>query len=319
MSSQSAVLRSPVTRLTVTLAGVLAGSLLAACSLLPPPDVPPVPTGQAVPQEPERVVVLDADVTLEPVLAPGLPVVAAPSPSFTGGFSSTVEPLLDDDFTDLGPLSGLSEEAVAAADPDVIVINPAAGEIAQRYGDLSRIAPVVAPGYEQTAWRQRLLDTAEVFGRTDEAQDLLAEYDARVAEVDALVPDGTTLSMVRVRADGFRYLTSGGSFPWTVLSDVGFEQPSAQDQGAVGEPFVDISLEEADVLRADVRVVSVDGTVNGEADRGSGGAGTLADLEDNPLWADLSEQTHIVPSADWVFGGILSALAILDDVERWYR
>lgn len=299
----------------MTLAAVIAGSLLTGCSLLPPPDVPTVPTGRAVPGDPERVVVLDADVSLEPVLALGLPVVAAPSPNFTGGFSSTVEPLLDDDFTDLGPLSGLSGEAVAVADPEVIVINPAVGEVARRYDDLSRIAPVVAPEYEQTAWRQRLLDTAEVFGRTAEAQEVLAEYDARVAEVDALVPDGTTLSMVRVRSDGFRYLTSEGAFPWTVLSDVGFEQPSAQEQGAVGEPFVDISLEEADVLRADVRVVAVDGA----ADGGSGGADTLADLEDNPLWTGLSEQTRVVPSADWVFGGVLSALAILDDVERWYR
>jgi hypothetical protein len=33
----------------------------------------------------------------------------------------------------------------------------------------------------------------------------------------------------------------------------------------------------------------------------------------------MSEQIHVVPSADWVFGGVLSAPAILDDVERWYR
>lgn len=298
----------------VTGAAALVVGLTAACGLIPPADVPTLPTDQAVPAAPQRVVVLDADVTLEPVLALGLPVVAAPSPNFTGGFSSSVEPLLDAGFTDLGPLSGLSGEAVAVEDPDVIVINPAVGEVARRYDDLSRIAPVVASTYEQTAWRQRLLDTAEAFDRTGAAQEILADYDARVAEVDALVPDGTTLSMVRVRTDGFRYLTSGGAFPWTVLSAVGFVQPDTQEPGAVGEPFVDLSLEEADILRADVRVVAVDG------DDGSDAAqGTLDDLEGNPLWTDPAAETHVVSSSDWVFGGVLSAMAILDDVERWYR
>ena len=264
-----------------------------------------------VPSSPQRVVVLDGDVTLEPVVALGVEVAAATSPNVIGAFSEAVATRLPADFTDLGPQAELDIEAVAAAQPDLILINPAVGDLAAIHDELSRIAPTVGPAFHQVDWRDRLVAIGEVFGLADRASGLLQEFDARTAEVAEALPDDlATLTMARVRGDGFRYLTRDGAFPWTVLAPLGFAQPQGQQTGDRDTPFVNLSPEEADLLDAEVIVLAVDGEgIAGE------GEDTLAELDDNPLFAALSGRRLVVPSASWVFGSILSAHAILDDVE----
>jgi iron complex transport system substrate-binding protein len=302
---------APVLLLTLLL------GLLTSCSEGAAPAAPPGATRtvehalgtSVVPIEPQRVAVLDGDTTLQPLAALGIPVVAAASPDLTGEPLPAVRELIPD-AVDLGPVESLSMEAVASARPDLIVLNPGDEQLVELADQLSAVAPVVAPEYEQTRWRERLQEVAEIFGREGAARELLAEHDRRVAEVDALVPDGTTLSVVRVRRDGFRYLTSGGSFPWTVLRELGFVQPPVQEQGTVGTPYVELSQEQTTLLAADLRVVAVDGV--GDA------VSTLDALQANPLWAGLGGRVEIVPADQWVFGSVLTAREVLDLVAFWY-
>lgn len=150
-------------------------------------------------------------------------------------------------------------KTITSLDPDLMIGTEPI--IESFYDDLSRIAPTVSTGFEQTAWKDRLRRVGEVLGRRGRAEERLAEYEERVGEIRRRIDESLgeiTVTITRVTGLGFRYLTLGGSFPGTVLTDVGLTRPTDQEPGEVGEPFVEISEENTSVLAADYIFVSVD-------------------------------------------------------------
>ena len=89
-------------------------------------------------------------------------------------------------------------EAIAAADPD-LVLAPYSGITEAEYDQLSQIAPTVAPPGEAwaTPWRETVEIVGEALGRSDDAEQLLADIDASVAEQAAEHPqlEGKTVAM----------------------------------------------------------------------------------------------------------------------------
>lgn len=264
-----------------------------------------------VPREPERAVVTDGEITLDPMVALGVEPVAAPEPNYTGGIPAQISSRIEGELTSIGTVSEPDFERVAELDPDLII--GVADTVEQIYDRLAEIAPTVALDYEQTAWRAQLRRVAEVVGRENDARRLLADYDERVArmrEEGAQTFDGLTVTIARATDLGFRYLTMEGSFPWTVLGDLGLKTPREQKSGEVGEPFVEISQEDTPLLEADYIFLATDTGGSGESD-------VAEEVRSNPLWRELSGRKIEVPSSRWVFGNVLTASAILDDVRRY--
>ena len=266
------------------------------------------PLGAAcVPEDPGRIVVMDADHTLDLIIALGIEPVGAAAPSYTGGIPDHLIREVEGEIESVGTTEQPDLETIAALSPELMI--GTAPLMESFYDDLSRIAPTVGMDFEQTAWKERLRRTGEILGREDRAEELLTEYEARVSEFRASAADwlgGATVTLTRVTDLGFRYITFGDSFPGTVLTDAGLEQPPDQEPGEVGEPFVEISEENISILEADYIFVSVDGGQEGE----------LENLRRNPLWNGLEGERIQVSSNRWIFGGILTANAILDDLER---
>ena len=251
----------------------------------------------------DRVAVLDGDRTMEAVVALGVQPVAAVKPPLTGNYSEVVDAELDTEPENLAGAEGeVDYEALLAAEPDLVIMHVWSEADREAYDRASEIAPTVAISITDAGWRDTLDQVAEALDREAQADELLAAYDAALAEADDTAgADGKTLSIVRVRADQVRYMTQNGSFPWAVLKELGYTAPETQEAGDDETTTVTISLENIDLLVADRVLVLVD----------AGTDDAVNDLLTDPIFAD-SEVTTL-PSSDFLFGSVLTAQRMLDD------
>lgn len=179
-----------------------------------------------------------------------------------------------DAFTELGEenpnvfndLTGYDYEAIAAAEPDVIVASYS-GFSEEEYELLSDIAPVV-PYLEmawKTTWREQAIVNATAIGMKEEGEALVAETDALIAEKIAMYPnlEGKTAGFFWVSEDDmsifYAYLSADPRA--TYLQDLGLAMPESlkaldTDANAFS---VTISRENAEMLN-DVDIMVVYGT-----------------------------------------------------------
>ena len=273
-------------------------------------EVRPVehPLGAAcVPEDPQRVVVMDGEVTFDPVVALGIDPIGAPVPNYTGGIPDHLLEQVEGAVARVGTINEPSLERIADLEPDLII--GVSKVLENGYDRLSKIAPTVATGYEDPSdWKGTLREVAGILGREEEAGRELQGYDQRVESLREDLgsrADNTTVSVVRATVLGFRYLTLNGSLPGSVIKDVGLSTPPDQD-AETEEPYVELSREEIPVIEADYVFITVD----------EGQQTALRDLRSNPLWNDLGGAQIEVPSPSWVFGNVLTANVILDDLEK---
>jgi ABC-type Fe3+-hydroxamate transport system substrate-binding protein len=124
--------------------------------------------GTKVPGQAERPATLTAD-TLGDTLALGVtPVVASDVPDYMRADAHAVRVVKDTDLSGIG-----------AATPDVILATKEAQ--GSEYGDLSKIAPTIMT--EGDDWKLNLREHGEALGRTNDAEQLLTDWDNRLAKV----------------------------------------------------------------------------------------------------------------------------------------
>src|SRR3546814_2382149 len=153
-------------------------------------------------------------------------------------------------------------EAIAAARPDRIMA-AYSGITAGEYERLSASAPVVAyPGEAwATPWQELIEIVGTSLGRSDEAQDLLADIDAQVAEQAAAHPEleGKTVAMVWDAAGTFYvYKAADPRVGWTL--DLGLVSAESVDALATDEAtfYFTLSYEQLDQLTSDILVSFAD-------------------------------------------------------------
>jgi iron complex transport system substrate-binding protein len=110
--------------------------------------------------------------------------------------------------------------ALEAARPDLIICSTAQRRF---YTDLSEIAPTVATDTGSVQWKLNLRQVGEGLGRTNDAEKLLIDYDARVARVRRVVHGKPQVAVVREGPNG-PVAAKRYSFAGTILSDVGVRQ-----------------------------------------------------------------------------------------------
>jgi iron complex transport system substrate-binding protein len=176
-------------------------------------------TGTKVPGVAERPMALSVD-ALGDTLALGVePVRAAlpggELPGFLRSDAAGVEIV--------APLTELDLAATEAADPDVIL--GVARDYRDMYKELSRIAPTVMSDGEN--WKLDLRLHGEALGRTNDAEQLLIDWDDRVARVKEAVGE-RDVSVVLSARDG-ELETGPTSFAGSILADAGVEPGSGGD------------------------------------------------------------------------------------------
>ncbi|MEZ5297030.1 MAG: iron-siderophore ABC transporter substrate-binding protein [Ilumatobacteraceae bacterium] len=194
-------------------------------------------------------------------------------------------------------------------DPDLILMTAVRHE--DLYDEFSAIAPTVATESAGGGWKDNIRLIAAATGRTELGEQVLADYEARAAEVGAAVnaaADDPTISVVRF-ADAIR-LYQPVSFSGVVLEDAGLSRPESQQDR---DDFIAIiSEEELGLADADVLIYTI--AAHDAVEKMAG------EVQERPLWQSLSAvqtgNAHPVLDDSWMSGvGVFGARLILDDLE----
>ncbi|MFD7162039.1 ABC transporter substrate-binding protein [Streptomyces violascens] len=253
--------------------------------------------------QPQRVVVLDVG-EFDNVVSLGIqPVGYAPTEGDEGIPSylkkGAGEP------KNVGTINSLNLEAIAALKPDLILGSQL--RAADKYKELSKIAPTVfsiRPGFP---WKQNYLLNAAALDKSAEAKAKLAAYETKARQLGTdLGANKPTVTMLRYMPGKVR-LYAKASFIGTILDDAGIPRP--KNQQAV-DLATEVGPETIDQADADWIFTGVYGDPK-KSKRDS--------AESNPLWKNLKAvkagQAKDVKDETWYLGlGVTAADSVLDDL-----
>ncbi|MET9347381.1 ABC transporter substrate-binding protein [Streptomyces termitum] len=252
---------------------------------------------------PKRVVVLDVG-ELDNVVSLGIqPVGYAPSEGDDG-----IPGYLAKDAgspKSVGTINNLNLEAIANLQPDLILGSQL--RAADKYDELSKIAPTVfsiRPGF---TWKENYLLNAAALDKTAEAKEKLTAYETKAKQLGTDIgPNKPTVSMVRYLPGKIR-LYAKASFIGTILEDAGLPRPKNQQ---VNDLAVEVSPEKIDQADGDWIFTGVYGEAKATKKDAAQG---------NPLWKNLKAvkagQAKDVPDETWYLGlGVTAANSVLDDL-----
>ncbi|MFB7411988.1 ABC transporter substrate-binding protein [Streptomyces sp. NPDC056202] len=259
-----------------------------------------------LPAVPKRVVVLDVG-EFDNVVSLGVkPVGYAPAEGDDG-----IPAYLQKDAgtpKSVGTINNLNLEAIANLQPDLILGSQL--RAADKYDELSKIAPTVfsiRPGF---TWKENYLLNAAALDRTAEAEAKLAAYETKAEQLGKDIgPDKPTVSMVRYLPGKIR-LYAKASFIGTILQDTGLPRPENQ---RIDELAAEISPEKIDEADGDWIFTGVYGEAK---------ATKKDTAQANPLWKNLKAvkagQAEDVPDETWYLGlGVTAANMVLDDLRGY--
>jgi iron complex transport system substrate-binding protein len=257
-----------------------------------------------IPEQPERVVVLDTG-ELDSALSLGVKPVGAVTTDVSEEFLSYLAEAAEG-VEVVGTIAEPNLEEIAALEPDLILSNKVRHE--DIYEQLSQIAPTVFAADLGDTWKENFLLDAEALGK-EEAGELLSEYEQKAAELGESLgdPAETTVSPLRFVGGTIRAYQPQ-SFIGTVLADIGLDQVELPT-GEVAT-FAELSAEELTSGDADVVLYSSYGPA---AD--SGEAAVVA----GPLWPRLSAvqsgRAYAVEDDVFYTGiGLMAATLMVEDL-----
>jgi iron complex transport system substrate-binding protein len=259
-----------------------------------------------VPSSPQRLVALSVP-TMADALAVGVKPVGTilyfdEPPPYLKGKLDGIEPV--------GTNNQPNLEKILTLNPDLIIGFQYVAESV--YGQLSQIAPTVLDDWKgYPSWKDHFNFVAEVLGKTEEAERVWAHYDRRIQELRAALDDSdrdTEVSIVRVCC-GNLATDVKNSFIGTILNDVGFSRPPAQDI-EVENGLVFLSEELIADMNGDIIFVIVDKDEDSQK--------VFEQLQQKPLWNQLKAvqqgQVYPVNLPTWRGGNPLAADAVIDDL-----
>ncbi|MDN5914580.1 MAG: iron-siderophore ABC transporter substrate-binding protein [Pseudonocardia sp.] len=330
--------RSLPVRLVLALAAlVLGGGLLAACGSEPEPApaggggggtsggafpvTVPHKYGQTeVPAAPQRVVSLgytDQDAIL------ALGVVPVGIREFTGNQPSATWPWAQNRLGGAQPQvlaqGEVSTEQIAALRPDLI-IGISAGLTQAQYDTYSQIAPTIAgpAGFVDygTPWQDATRMTGQALGKQAEADKLVSDLEARIAQTKAQFPqlDGKTVAGVRPStASQSEYFVWGPQdLRARFFSALGMRGVPAFDQNAGDQFYGSLSTEQLGQLdQADVVVLITSSEAERTAFQSQPGYPALQVVQENRV-VTLDD----TEAAALSFSSVLSLPSVLDTLPK---
>lgn len=252
---------------------------------------------------PQKIVVLDTG-ELDSVIALGLTPVGAVVVSDSIGFPAYLATAVAG-VTEVGTIAEPNLETIASLQPDLILSSKSRHEAI--YPQLSQIAPTVFTERVGVTWRENFELHAEALGMTDQANELLDEYDTAVAELsDAVGDNPPEVSIIRSLGEQIRIMMKA-SFIGTIIDDVGLPRPAPQDQDVFMEEG---NLERVPDMDGDLIIISRFGDEHGH----------LQQIMDSPAWQDLravqNDNVHEVDDSYWMLGiGIGAAQLVIADLQ----
>ncbi|MEH1837588.1 MAG: iron-siderophore ABC transporter substrate-binding protein [Nostoc sp.] len=269
----------------------------------------------AVPQHSQRFVSLHAFAT-EAAIVLGVKLI---------GTTKKLAPQLKlDDIVDIGLPPNI--EKVLALKPDLLIGNMGAGGTEpESYRLWSDIAPTVFFDMRAIAdWKRPFLVVAEALGKTQEAKQVVAQYDARVTQFKARMGEKlkqTRVSVVDIYA-GTIIVRIQKSFSGSILKEVGLDLPQSQKLSPTiitklsgNTALFLISPEILSLIDGDVLFIMTSSFPT-KADSEL----AIQQFMAQPLWSKLKVaqqgKVHVI-GPHWGGGNYLSANRVLDDLFKY--
>lgn len=265
-----------------------------------------------IPANPTRIVVLGYTL-VETLVALGVPPIGAPGVILN---EMTYLELDTDAIADVGTPAQPNLERITTLNPDLILTSQRLGE--ESYTLLAQIAPTVAFDVdEMTEWRSLTRLCAEALGKSDVAEKLSADYDAKLAQLDDQVSQDLAdieASVVFVSPGQMRTFGKA-TFPGSVLADAGLSRPPSQAEGL---GVNNISLEVLEQIDGDVMFIL---TPQSDTELAADIEAEIARTQASPLWPQLQAvQNDQVYEAGphWAIGSYIAANLMLDDLLTYF-
>ncbi|WP_208592100.1 ABC transporter substrate-binding protein [Gracilibacillus suaedae] len=180
-------------------------------------------------------------------------------------------------------------EKILELNPDVILSTTKFPE--DTAAKLEEITTVIPVSHISTNWKDNLQMLGEVTGKSEKAEQILADYEAQLTELKGQMPEDVqqeTVVVVRIRSGNIMIYSQDTSFNSVLYDDLGLSLPSVIEKAEVQEA---ISLEKFSELNPDHIFVQYAESEN--ADNPT----ALSDLEENPIWQSLqavqNEQVYV--------------------------
>lgn len=270
-----------------------------------------------IPEDPQRILALELS-ALESVLLAGKELVGTANwlhdevPVLLPQFASALEGIADTGYP-------ANLEASLVADPDLILAVD--GDIDLVAGN--QIAPVVmpTPGIEHN-WRQSMEFWSAVLGTEDMFADMVENYDARIAEFQAALPEPLAVSIIGASSYGASMWLEDTA-PGVVVADAGLSRPEAQ--AVIGEAANALYGEERWITLSDERLDLADGDAiflftyaSRDPEIVEQEDAAIEAFRANPLWQSLSAvqagRDYYVGPYWWRAQTYLLANRVLDDL-----
>lgn len=232
------------------------------------------------------------------------------------GYSTwvTASPL-DDNVTDVGTRQEPSVDAIVSLEPDLVIVEEGGSAQAAQFEEYAPVLVVRGSDASDNLEQMKANFTmiAEAVGKQAEAEAILDEFDASLADGTAALADAGVAGDGFAMADGW---TEGGSVSVRMFGRGSLFSDIATELGLENQWTEDVDAEWG-LGQTDIE-----------------GLSTLDDLhffyhatdedqwpellDDNPIWANLpfvqSDQVYPLQPGTWTFGGPRSAEQFIDQV-----
>lgn len=265
-----------------------------------------------VPEHPKRIVALSGH-AVDAVFSLGLKPVGVISNISTSWAKETQDVVL------LGQSGEVSLERILTLQPDLIL----GGDWDSKdYTLLNAIAPTVLDD-AKGSWQDEFALYAKVLGKTQQAEQLMTQYQQRVKKLQTQLQgkqQQIKVSIVRVYADNRLGIYLKNSFAGTILSDVGFARPAFQNKGTIGKAPFQIVVSKEALQAADGDVIFT-WTFGATSNIAQSAKTALQQMQNDPLWLKLNavQQNRVYVVGDYwhVAGTPTQAMWVIDDLEKY--
>lgn len=217
------------------------------------------------------------------------------------------------------PFGELNFEAIAALNPDVIV-GVSAGITDAEYATLSQIAPTVAQSADYVdfgvPWQEQTRVIGRVLGLEERANELVAQTEARFAEVRAAHPEfeGKTSVIAAPASDGQFFFSGTEHERQRVLTSLGFTLPQELATLAGDAFYGTISGEQLPQLDTDVMVWTINAEQRATLEENAIYQQLRAVREGRTVFLDTSGTSGDLVGPALVFSSVLSLPIVFDQL-----
>ncbi|WP_426452509.1 ABC transporter substrate-binding protein [Paenibacillus sp. S-38] len=222
-----------------------------------------------------------------------------------------------DGVQNLGSEAQPNLEAIIALKPDLIIGTKTRHE--KIYPQLSSIAPTLITE-DLFSWKENLKISSEALYKEKEAEQILTQWDKRVAEFKQKVGDKlgqTEISIMRFEEDGSSRIYVTG-FAGTIFKELGLSRPKSQQ--VEGKTVINLTSKEQ-MAQLDGDYIFDITQLNADA---PGKTQTQNDWTSHPLWKNLkgvkNGKYFKVDVVTWnLSAGALAAQALLEDLYKYFE